>query len=215
VLRTFLLILLWGALGGGMLRTAVGQGVGPMQSEVSVFGAAASTESLPFWLDANQFGKFDREGATLRMRLAARRSFPETRDGLDYSVGLDVLGRASRNSTFHAQELYGQLRYGRLKATAGWKKRTIGRVDTARSLGGITLSKNATPLPKPSVSTTGYVPVPGTNNVLGVNLYMDHGWMEEERFVSNALLHEKYGYLRIVPLDSPVTLHTRRIHHAF
>lgn len=39
--------------------------------------------------------------------------------------------------------------------------------------------------------------------------------MEGEWFVSNALLHEKHGYFRIVPPDSPVTLHTRRIHHAF
>lgn len=111
------------------------QSVGPIQSEVSVFGAGASTHDLPFWLDANQFGRFDREGATLGARLAARRPFEGGGEGLDYSVGIAVVGWASEHSTLHAQELYGQFRYGVVQVTAGWKKRTIGRIDTVRSLG--------------------------------------------------------------------------------
>ncbi len=112
------------------------------------------------------------------------------------------------------QELYGQLRYGPLQLTAGWKKQVIGRVDTARSLGGITRSENATPLPKVRVSTPGYVPVPGTNGFLGVKGYLAHGWMGADRVVQNAFLHEKYGYLRLLPPEGPVTLHAGLIHHA-
>ncbi|MCS4199836.1 hypothetical protein GGP93_001263 [Salinibacter ruber] len=113
------------------------------------------------------------------------------------------------------QELYGQLRYGPLQLTAGWKKQVIGRVDTARSLGGITRSENATPLPKVRVSTPGYVPVPGTNGFLGAKGYLAHGWMGKGRVVQNAFLHEKYGYLRLLPPEWPVTLHAGLIHHAF
>ncbi|MCS3755659.1 capsule assembly Wzi family protein [Salinibacter ruber] len=197
-----------------MVSMVKAQSVGPIQTEVSVFGAGASTYDLPFWLDANQFGRFDREGATLGTRLAAQRPFEGGDEGIDYSVGIAAVGRASEHSTLHAQQLYGQLRYRAVQVTAGWKKRTIGRVDTARSLEGITLSQNATPLPKVSVSTDGYVSVPGMNDFLGVKGYLAHGWMERDRVVRDALLHEKYGYLRILPPDSPVTLHAGLIHHA-
>ena len=199
---------------GASARPAQGQGGGPIQSEVSVFGAGASTEALPFWLGANQYGRLDRSGTPLGARLAARRPFSGAKRGLDYAVGASLLGRASPNSTLHLQELYGQLRYGPLQLTAGWKKQVIGRVDTARSLGGITLSQNATPLPKVSVSTDGYLSVPGTNDFLGVKGYLAHGWMEEDRVVRSPFLHEKYGYLRLLPPDWPVTLHAGLIHHA-
>ncbi|MCS4049275.1 capsule assembly Wzi family protein [Salinibacter ruber] len=199
---------------GASARTVQGQGVGPIQSEVSVFGAGASTEALPFWLGANQYGRLGRSGTPLGARLAARRPFSGAKGGLDYAVGASLLGRASANSTLHVQELYGQLRYGPLQLTAGWKKQVIGRVDTARSLGGVTRSENATPLPKVRVSTPGYVPVPGTNGFLGVKGYLAHGWMGEGRVVQNAFLHEKYGYLRLLPPEGPVTLHAGLIHHA-
>jgi hypothetical protein len=205
---------LCGLLVAPSARPAQGQAVGPIQTEGSVFGAGASTDRVPFWLDANQFGRLDRTGVSLGTRLAARRPFSDTHDELDYTVGVDVLGRASPNSTLHAQELYGRLRYRGLQFTAGWKKRVIGRVDTARSLGGITLSQNATPLPRVSMSTDGYLSVPGTNDFLGVKGYLAHGWMEEDRVVRSPFLHEKYGYLRLLPPDWPVNLHAGLIHHA-
>ncbi|MEF8816335.1 MAG: capsule assembly Wzi family protein [Salinibacter sp.] len=195
-------------------RPAQAQGVGPIQAEVSVFGAGASTEALPFWLGANQYGRLGRSGTPLGARLAARRPFSGAAGGLDYAVGASLLGRASAHSTLHVQELYGQLRSRGLQLTAGWKKQVIGRVDTARSLGGITRSPNATPLPKVSVSTDGYVPVPGTNGFLSVKGYLAHGWMDGDRVVRSPFLHEKYGYLRILPPDGPVTLHAGLIHHA-
>ncbi|WP_341476630.1 capsule assembly Wzi family protein [Salinibacter altiplanensis] len=154
------------------------------------------------------------KGMTPGTRLAARRPFSALGDGLDYAVGVDVVGRASDNPTLHAQQLYGRLRYRGLQLTAGWKKQTVGRVDTARSLGGITRSENATPLPKVSVSTPGYVPVPGTDGFLGVKGYLAHGWLDGDRVVRSPFLHEKYGYLRILPVRWPVTLHAGLIHHA-
>ena len=214
VLGSVLLVFLFHGALGGCIQLAQGQGVGPIPSTVSVFGAGASTDRVPFWLDANQFGRFGREGTTLGTHFMARRPYPETRKGLDYSFGLAVVGRPSPQSTLYVQELYGRLRYKSAQVMAGWKEQVIGRVDTARSLGGITLSQNATPLPKVSVSTDGYVSVPWTNDFLGVKGYLAHGWMGADRVVRNALLHEKYGYLRILPSDSPVTLHAGLIHHA-
>ena len=82
-----LLIFLFHGVLGGCIHSAQGQGVGPISSTVSVFGAGSSTAQVPSWLDANQFGRFDREGTTLGARLAARRPSSGTDDGLDYSVG--------------------------------------------------------------------------------------------------------------------------------
>ncbi|MCS3749306.1 hypothetical protein GGQ19_000457 [Salinibacter ruber] len=68
--------------------------------------------------------------------------------------------------------------------------------------------------PKISLSTDGYLPVLGLGDGLAVKGYLAQGWLEEDRFVRNTLLHEKYLYFRIRPPGVPVTVHAGVVHHA-
>lgn len=213
---------LWGGLLGLLLaggaRPVPAQSPGPGVGTAWTYGATLSATgapggALPFWLHANQYGTVDPASANAGLRLHARRSFRRT-SGLDYAAGVDLLGRLSNRSTAYVHELYGRLRYGRFQLTAGRREQVIGRVDTTLSLGGTTWGTNATPPPKISVSSDGYLGVPGTDGVLAVKGYLAHGWLEDDRFVEGALLHEKYGYLRIRLPTLPVTAHAGLTHHA-
>jgi len=178
---------------------------------VSATGSPNGT--LPFWLYANQYGTVAPNSANTELQLRAHRPF-RRETGFDYAVGATLLGRLSDPSAAYAHELYGRLRYGPLLLTVGRREQVIGRIDTSLSLGSTTWGKSATPPPKVSLSSDGYLPVPGTSGILAVNGYVAHGWLESDRFVRDALLHEKYVYLRLRPPGLPVTAHAGITHHA-
>ncbi|PSQ90552.1 MAG: hypothetical protein BRD30_04545, partial [Bacteroidetes bacterium QH_2_63_10] len=193
-------------------QPADAQGLGPLRLEASTFGAAGTGENLPFWLAANQHGTVDPASGNVGLRIGAHRPF-EDKSGFDYAVGAEVLGRASQNGTVTLHELYGRLQYGRLRLTVGRREQIVGRVDTSLSLGSVTRSRNAPPLPRVTLSTDGYVPVPGTEAGLSVQGHIEHGWLESDRFVEDAFLHEKSFYLRLLPPEFPVTVHAGITHH--
>lgn len=180
---------------------------------LSLSAAASSGEELPFWLVANRYGTVDPHAANIGTRIGVRRPLSGT-GRFDYGFGADLLGRLSDRSTLHAHQLYGRLRYRSLQLTAGRYEQMIGQVDTSLTLGSVTWSANASPMPKISLSTAGYVTVPGTRRHLSISGYVAHGWLEEERFVRDPYVHEKYLYLRLLPGDAPLTLHAGIIHHA-
>lgn len=201
------------SLAVGVPHLASAQVTDSLRTSVALFGATGSGEDLPFWLAANQHGTIDPTSNNVGFRLSAHRPFMET-NGLDYSFGTILLGRASRHATATLHELYGRLQYWRLQLTAGRREQSIGRVDTSLSLGSVTRSRNVPPLPRISVSSDGYVAVPNTNDALAFNGYFAHGWLESDRFVERALVHEKYLYARLLPPDFPVNGHAGIVHHA-
>ena len=195
------------------LQAGEAQDVGSLWLRAEPFAAASTGERLPFWLSANRYGTVDPASANAGLRLGVHRPFTDD-SGFDYAVGAEVLGRASQNGTVTLHQLYGRLRYGGVQLTVGRREQMRGRVDTSLSVGSTTWSRNAPPLPKISVSSDGYVPVPGIGNTLALKSSLAHGWFEGDRFTRGALLHEKSLYFRIRPSDWPVTAHAGIVHHA-
>ena len=184
----------------------------PWTHSATLFASGSTSGSLPFWLYANQYGVPDPQSANTGLRLRTQRTFKQ--GGLEYEVGAELIGRASTHSTAYLHELYGQVQYRGLRLTAGRHEQMIGRLDTHLSLGGVTWSTNAPPIPKVSISTDGYLSIPGTGDALAVRGYFAQGWLENDRFVQNALLHEKYLDIRILPPSAPVRAHVGMAHHA-
>jgi hypothetical protein len=201
-------------MAAGMLAssTAQAQVPGGFEAQGSVFGVASTGDRVPFWLGANEFGTVDRSTASFGTRLAVRRPFTGG-SGLDAAFGADLLARASETSTAHLHQLYGQLRYGPLQATAGWKRRTIGRVEPGLTTGSMMVSPNAPPIPRVSASIPDFLGVPGTQDYLAFKGHVDHGWLAGDRFVSDAFLHSKSFYLRILPERLPVQIHAGLVHN--
>ncbi len=205
---TCLILLLLGA-GEAELRAQPSS----WQAKVSAEALASSGSALPFWLRANQYGAVDSTSANALLRMSLARSFALS-SSIDAEVGGELLARASSQSTVHAHELYGRLKYRSFWLQAGrWEERPTGLAHPTLSLGSMGRSRNAPPLPKVALGTSSYLPVPGTDETLAAKGYMAHGWFPEDRYVSNAYLHEKYAYLRIFPRHSPLQLHAGILQH--
>ncbi len=194
------------ALGLALAATAARAQTPPLEYGFSLQAAAAAEGRLPFWLHADRRGVFDLAGGNALARLHVRRPFDPDRK-LAFAFEADVLARASERSTAYVHQLYGSLRYGAFRLTAGRKAETAGLVDPSLSLGSMTLSPNAAPLPGISLAFD-YIPIivlPGKTELIHAKGFFGHAWLDGDRFVKGAFVHEKYLYLRgIGPDDFPV-----------
>ena len=184
-----------------------------LQYRVAFLAAGADDDTLPFWLTANRYGTVDPQGSNAITRLSLERPFSKPQ-GWDYAFGVDILGRASEHQTVYAHQLYARLRYGPFQLTVGRKEETSGLVDSSLSVGSMTWSGNATPVPKISIAVPEYTPIPGTAGFMAFKGYLAHGWLDKDRFVESAFVHEKYLFLRFfVPEDFPVHGHAGIVHN--
>jgi hypothetical protein len=88
---------------------------------------------------------------------------------------------------------------GRVKETVG------GLVNNEIASGSLGLSRNARPVPMVSVGLSDYINVPFTKGYFKVKGSLSQRWLEEDRYISGALLHGKTFYLQ-VDLDKEIGL---------
>ncbi|GMQ82279.1 MAG: capsule assembly Wzi family protein [Rhodothermia bacterium] len=167
------------------------------------FVSGSSEDVLPFWLTANQYGVQDPEGSNASARLASTVRGGET-DGLAYRIGFDAVARSGKSASLFLQQLYGELSLGAIRLRAGRTEERIGLVHPRLSIGSMTLSRNAAPITKISISMPDFVDVPGTKGFVGFRGGLANGWMSGNRVVKNAFVHEKYLFLRFGSSELPV-----------
>lgn len=174
---------------------AFAQDASPLFHESFSFqGSRQST--LPFWLSANQHGVIDANDESLNLRLGYTLPF-RSAGPFSYRGGLDVVGRASKNTTLFFQQLFGELSWGPFLLRAGKKEETAGFVPSSLSLGSMVISPNAAPITGVSISWPNYVTVPRTGTFLAVKGHLKHGWIDGYRIATNPWLHGKSLYLRL------------------
>jgi hypothetical protein len=185
----------------------------PWTVRVGMQAAGGSSDDLPFWLRANQYGTMDSTSANaiLRTRLTRRVNL---NSDFHLAFGAEVLARASDHPTLFAHELYGQANYRNLRLQVGrWEEEPTGLLHPTLSIGSMGRSRNAPPVPKIALWSPSYIPIPGVEKTLAVRGYLAHGWFPNSRFVRNALLHEKYLYIRVFSRDLPIQLHGGILQH--
>ncbi len=186
--------------------SAVAQDRRPWQADASVLVLGSSSEQVPFWLQSNRYGTVDSTSANALLRASLQRRF-SLAPNWGLTVGGELLGRAANQSSFHAHQLYGRLDYRGLRLQVGrWEESPTGLTHPTLSIGSLGRSRNAPPLPKIVLETSGYVSVPGTGDALAINAYAAHGWFPDDRFVADPYLHEKYLYLRFPSRERSVQL---------
>lgn len=79
----------------------------------------------------------------------------------------------------------------------GKKETTMGSIPLDLSSGSMTVSNNATPVFKVFAGFEDYYTIPFTFNTLEIKGNLSHGWLEGERTINNALLHEKALFARV------------------
>lgn len=166
-----------------------GQESDTLQIEVAV-GAIGSTEGdfLPLYLVGNSWGAVQEDqDVFLEGDLKYQRKFS---DRLSLSTGFSF-----RNDLLVSH--YIQLRHDLMYLSLGRSPRIIGGTENSLSSGSLGMSNNAQPIPMIELVVSEYINVPFTKGYFKTKGHYGHGWLENDRHVTNAQLHSKSFYLML------------------
>jgi len=114
---------------------------------------------------------------------------------LDY--GIRALLSISENTKAQTNELFFRIQYDFLYFYVGKMRDVIGAADSELSCGSMVISDNAESMPKISAGFSHYVTIPYTFDIVQIKGHLAHGWFQDERYISDVLLHEKDAYVRL------------------
>ena len=171
-----------------------------VQIEDSV--AAGIATELPLWMHANRWGTFDTAGPQRATSAAVSQHFllatPDFGGRVSASYHLLGLYRTPADGS-PAAELntgYAALVWGQATLAGGALPLEKGQVYGPLSSGSVVLSRNARPIPRVYFGLD-WIDVPLTDGAVEIKGSISHGWLEEDRTISNPWLHEKDAYARL------------------
>lgn len=157
---------------------------------------SSDNSTLPFWFYSKQDGRVDRYSNNFLTDFYSVFTKTPVNSRFRYETGFNLSSRLSDNSSLFFSQLYGKLGYGFLNISVGRFYNPIGLGVDNLAMGSMMVSRNATPIPKIEISTNGFTNVPFTHGYFQFKAMMAHGWLENNRYVKNSYLHQKYFYLK-------------------
>lgn len=161
-----------------------------------MFNPGGLNESLPFWMHVNRDGRVDQNSANALNYIEATSKLFED-DIFDIETGASISTRINDDPLMFLDKAYLKIRFFDFKFLGGRFIDPLTEKENELSTGSFMYSRNATPIPKIAFATDGFVDIPGTQGIVRYNGLFGHGWFENDRFVRDAYLHEKYFYLSI------------------
>lgn len=152
-------------------------------------------EELPFWLHANRYGVVDQSSANTLGYISGNGAYDFNKN-FSLEGGADIYTRFEDHSAF-VNKFYARIKGYDFALSAGKFIDPLTMKEDELSSGSFMYSRNASPIPKIAFHTDGFAAVPGTNGIVRYNALFAHGWFEDDRYVRDAYLHEKYFYLGI------------------
>lgn len=123
---------------------------------------------------------------------------------MDVGLGASSLFRLTDNADIYFQQLYLESTIYFLRFKAGRKRNSSDVPIPDLSVGTFGINSQTTPLPEIKIEVPDFTPVPFTSDILWFKGQYAHAWLEEDRFVENAYLHEKDFYLSLYKEGLPV-----------
>lgn len=148
----------------------------------------SSKDFLPFYLVNNRWGEVQNEQSTS--------VFGE----LSYKYELGQKLEISTGFSFRSNIIsshYVKFDYDFLSLNIGRAKSTFGGLRGSLSSGSLGQGNNARPIPQVSLEIEDYINVPFTNGFFKTKGHLSQGWLEKNRYISNAFLHSKSFYLKL------------------
>ena len=187
--------ILWSLLSLVLLNQhSFSQGI-PDSVVIEAGSLVAHGENVPFWLVSNRYGTIDNTAFNGWVRASAFRQY-HSEKAVAYTYGLDVYNLYSNENRVILNQAFLGLRLSFLEIEAGKRREQFGNQDSVLSSGGLLWSGNASPLPKVTIRTAGYVPVPFTSEYLYFRGGISHGWFGNTEFTDRVWLHHKYFFIR-------------------
>ena len=156
-----------------------------LKASVSTGVLLSSQDFSPFYLINNQFGEVDEDAPVF---LKGEVYYAQhINSSWTFNSGLSF-----RNDILSS--LFSSISFKDWQFSLGRMKKTYGGLDTELTTGSFGLSRNALPLPMIELSLNEYKSVPFTHDYLKFKGSLSQRWMEEDRYISKALLHGKTFY---------------------
>lgn len=178
--------------------------------EVGTRAVLGTSDWAPFLTAANAYDRHSITANNLTLWGALAKPVRAHRF-VDYGFGAEVdLNLSPDEQRLFPGEVYAQAKWWRLVFTGGMKRAVYGNQDPLLSAGGTLWSRNARPMPRLSLESMGYIPVPLTAGLIEVNGGLTHGWFSDKTVTKHTLLHYKYAGVRLGghwPVRLNYTLH--------
>lgn len=168
---------------------------------ISAIQSLSQKDYAPHYMMSNRFGILDTEDGNASLVRASVFSEHQLFKKARLSLGLDAYYKVSYQeeavSSAFLQQAYAAFQYDFLKLTVGRIERTVGMHDEELSSGSLAISRNAPPIPHILLEVPEFTNIPFTKGYLQFKGSFAHGWLNDERFIDEALLHEKSLYVRL------------------
>ena len=165
---------------------------------LDIFGSASSGKYTPFWITSNTYGTVPLRANSgfIRGDLAWKHSFI---NDIKIEAEADVLTAAKHSSSFWIQQLYVAAAYRNVYLFVGAKKHYNSMLDKNLSMGDMTYSTNARPIPEINFSFPNYTNIPFTKRYLQFKADFAAG----KSFDNNYILRTKDAYSLAVNNPDP------------
>lgn len=158
-----------------------------------------SDSELPFFFYANRDGLI-KPGARYQSiaNIWAHDLLIDNSEGVSLIAGAEAVSRfGNTGNTFHFLQLYASAKYRSFRLSAGRFFDKRGIYMHSLTMGSMTLSRNATPIPKIKLETIDYTDIPFTDGHFQFHLTWSDGMMEEKRYVESPYLHQKSLHIKL------------------
>ena len=156
---------------------------------LDLFGSASSGKYTPFWITSNTYGivPIQPNNGYIRGDLAWKHPFF---NDIKLEAEADVVTASKNSSSFWIQQLYAAAAYQNVYLFIGAKEQYVSMLDKNLSMGDMTYSTNARPIPEINLSFPNYTNLPFTNRHLQFKADFAIG----KSFDNNYILRTKDAY---------------------
>jgi hypothetical protein len=194
-------------------------------ASLGVQGILTTSDHVPFWMRANQFGSVPLPGASGSFIGAVRKDYDSSADHLvDWGASVEARGDAGSSSRATLIEGYVKLRVSIFELKGGRVKDFTGLVDSTLSTGSFAVSGNALGIPKLQLSIPNYWSLPFFGRLFAVQGTFAVGWVGKAPITVKAIpdsiqlktyFHQLSFYGRLGRPDWPLKLYGGFNHEVF
>jgi len=173
---------------------------------LDLFGSASSGKYTPFWMTSNTYGAvpIQPDNGYIRGDLGWEYAFP---DKIKLEANADVLAGDKNASSLWIQQLYAAISYRNMYFFVGAKERYNSMLDKDLSMGDMTFSTNARPIPEINFAFPNFTNIPFTKGYMQFRGDFSFGKSFDNNYILrtmnpgavynyNILLHHKSLFLK-------------------
>jgi len=171
-------------------------------SQLSKISASATTlgkkgSEVPFWFTHNQFGKYEQQVRSQFQSEVDYSGIYPVNENLDVLIGTDVAFSYDRNSSqLMIIQAYAGVSNQYAIVRIGAFANDIEFENLSSSNGDIVNSINCRPIPKLSLTSNDFILSPIWGKYLSFKFAYEEGFLENDRYIRNAMLHHDQLYVR-------------------